>query len=511
LIGAAASGKSTAARILARHLQRPDQPHVRIISSAAIRQELYGDPSTLGCWAEVEAEIHRQLCLALAGGETVILDACYVKRSFRLAITQALVLPMAVQWVGWWLDTPLAQCLHWNLSRAHPVPELVIHKHCAHLLQAGPTPHRQEAFALVVRLQTGQGVPLETLIPRHLADLEPCIRRAANRDAAHQLHGYSRLLDQERLLYLIHLLSRYPKLTATTAPEPVATKGGSAARKRQKRGAQRLDSSNPPGDAADGAMEDLLAPLPPGGLAERAAALLGRLHGACYGDPAAVALDLDWLERQRASWPGWTRRWRQRRGPGSRCSRPPGPQAACGRQEASPAWPIGMPLGGCSPCCATCCTIPLTPHRSQAQAQAWAYASTWPAASTTCTKKPHRQTPAAGPGARCTPISPTPSPPTAFDWRAAAAVMAMPSARRCCRWSNWWRRKGCCGSRPVTWATTRPRPSATPWPNGCSGSAWNSTPTRPCAAGCPHVLPPRPPPCRRQEWWRRRSATGKGC
>jgi hypothetical protein len=45
-------------------------------------------------------------------------------------------------------------------------------------------------------------------------------------------------------------------------------------------------------------MEDLLAPLPPGGLAERAAALLGRLHGACYGDPAAVALDLDWLERQ---------------------------------------------------------------------------------------------------------------------------------------------------------------------------------------------------------------------
>lgn len=37
-----------------------------------------------------EAEIHRQLCLALAGGDTFILDACYVKRSFRLAITQAL-------------------------------------------------------------------------------------------------------------------------------------------------------------------------------------------------------------------------------------------------------------------------------------------------------------------------------------------------------------------------------------------------------------------------------------
>ena len=52
------------------------------------------------------------------------------------------------------------------------------------------------------------------------------------------------------------------------------------------------------GDGPDGELEDLLPPLPPGGLAERAAALLGRLYGACYADPAAMALDLNWVESQ---------------------------------------------------------------------------------------------------------------------------------------------------------------------------------------------------------------------
>jgi predicted kinase len=286
LIGAAASGKSTAARILARLLQQSEQRPVRIISSAAIRQELHGDPHLLGRWPEVEAEIHRQLCEAIAAGETVILEACYVKRAFRLAITQALPLPVAVQWVGWWLDTPLAQCLLWNRRRPDPVPEAVIHKHCAQLLQAGPTPQRQEGFALVLRLQTGQGVPLETLIRHQLAELEPCLRHAANRDAAYGLHGYSRLLDQERLLYLLNLLSRYPKLTATSPTDQAATPQAST-----------VQGSGVLGNAAE-TVAEALDLLPPCALAERAAALLGRLHGACYGDPAAVALDLQWLEQQ---------------------------------------------------------------------------------------------------------------------------------------------------------------------------------------------------------------------
>ena len=277
MIGAARSGKSTAARILATSLQCAFCQELRYISSSQIRQDLYGDRAILGRWSEVEAVIHEQLLAAIAAGESVILEASYVRRAFRLAITQALPLPEPVQWIGWWLDTPVAQCLAWNRQGPHPLPEGVIRRHCAQLLQAAPVPHRQEGFAAVVRLQTAQGVGLEELIAAELGRLDACVRRGANRDAAYRLHGYSRLLDLERLLYLIKLLSQHPKLTATNS---AATEG------------------------VDGELEQLLSPLPTGGLEQKAAALLARLHGACYGDAAAVMADLQWLDQS-----GFSSRW----------------------------------------------------------------------------------------------------------------------------------------------------------------------------------------------------------
>ncbi len=273
MIGAACSGKSTTARILVRSLQTQEKCAIRYISSAGIRRELYGDSTIYGRWAEVEAEIHSQLLQAIAAEETVILEASYTRRAFRLAITQALGLPAAVQWIGWWLDTPLQLCLAWNQQRAVPLPEKVIKKHCAQLLQAAPVPHRQEGFAQVVRLRPEQGIPLELLVPAELERLDGCLQRAANRDAAYQLHGYSQLLDLERLLYLIRLLSDHPKLSGT----------------------EEHDGNE---------LEHLLSPLPAGGVAERAAALLARLHGACYGDALAVSGDLAWLDQQ-----GYTARW----------------------------------------------------------------------------------------------------------------------------------------------------------------------------------------------------------
>ena len=277
MIGAARSGKSTAARILAAQLQCAFGQELRYISSSQIRQELYGDRAILGRWPEVEAVIHEQLLAAIAAGESVILEASYVRRAFRLAITQALPLPVPVQWIGWWLDTPVDQCLAWNRQGPNPLPEGVIRRHCAQLLQAAPVPHRQEGFAAVVRLQPAQGVALEELITAELGRLDVCVRRGANRDAAYRLHGYSRLLDLERLLYLIKLLCEHPKLTATNSAAA---------------------------EEVDGELEQLLAPLPAGGLEQQAAALLARLHGACYGDAAAVMADLQWLDQC-----GFSSRW----------------------------------------------------------------------------------------------------------------------------------------------------------------------------------------------------------
>lgn len=273
MIGAACSGKSTTARLLIQLLEEQEQRPVRYVSSAGARRELYGDSSIYGRWLEVEGEIRRQMLQAIAADESVVVEASYTRRCFRLAMTQALLLPVAVQWIGWWLDTPLRLCLQWNGQRAVALPEEVIRKHCAQLLQAGPIPHRQEGFAYVVRLRPDQGVPLEQLLSRELERLNDRLRRGGNRDAAYQLHGYSRLLDLERLPYLIRLLSEQPKVSATRAE-------------------------------ADQELEHLLSPLPAGGLAERAAALLARLHGACYGDAQAISQDLDWLDGQ-----GFSQRW----------------------------------------------------------------------------------------------------------------------------------------------------------------------------------------------------------
>jgi predicted kinase len=267
MIGAAASGKSTAARLLACALQKGDQPAIRYISSRSIRQQLYGGAGGLGSWKEVEAVIQQELCEALAAGETANVEASYTKRDFRLAITQAMALPAPVQWIGWWLDTPVQCCLEWNQQRDNPVPDAVIQRQCAQLLQSAPVPHRKEGFCHVVRLQPALDQPLAAMIQAALDGLEGTIQRGANRDAAHELHGYSRLLDQERLLYTVRLLCQYPKLTAT-------------------------------GNEPDPELDMLLSPLPAGGLAEKAAAVLARLHGACYGDAAAIGRDLDWLEQQ---------------------------------------------------------------------------------------------------------------------------------------------------------------------------------------------------------------------
>ena len=50
---------------------------------------------------------------AVAAGTPVILDATHARRPWRLPYTQLLELPAPVEWIGWWLTTPLPTCLEW--------------------------------------------------------------------------------------------------------------------------------------------------------------------------------------------------------------------------------------------------------------------------------------------------------------------------------------------------------------------------------------------------------------
>ena len=57
-----------------------------------------------------------------------------------------------VQWIGWWLQTPLDQCLAWNRSRQRQVPEDVIRAMHQRLTTSPDQPDPSEGFTGLVRL-----------------------------------------------------------------------------------------------------------------------------------------------------------------------------------------------------------------------------------------------------------------------------------------------------------------------------------------------------------------------
>ena len=265
LIGPPASGKTTLAHALAPLLTGPGQPPALILSTDALRAEVFGDAAVQGPWRDIQKLLEQRLVSAVEQGIPVIVDATHARRAWRLVLTQALVLPRPVEWIGWWLFTPLPTCLEWNGRRDRPVPIPVIQQMAAALADPHFGPCRAEGFAAICSLVPTHQSELEPALRAHLEGLDQRIRAAGNRESKLQRHGYSRLLDLERLLFLIRLLITYPDLD-----------GGD------------------PGTRTE--LQSLLSPLPEGDLAERAAAYLARLHGECFGDANAIRGDLAWLE-----------------------------------------------------------------------------------------------------------------------------------------------------------------------------------------------------------------------
>jgi predicted kinase len=259
LIGPPASGKTTLAGVLA------ELTGAVVLSTDVVRGEIFGDAAVQGPWSDIEAQLHQRIRDSIAAGVPVIVDATHARRPWRLAITQALALPAPVEWIGWWLYTPLSTCLQWNQTRKRLVPEPVIREMAAALADPVFGPSRAEGMASVVAVVPTHVRELEPLLRDELARLDHRIRSARNRENRFALHGYSRLLDVERLLYLLRLLTTYPG----------------------------LDAADP---ATRAELEAIVSPLPGGDLADRAAAYLRRLHGECYGDAAAIRNDLSWLE-----------------------------------------------------------------------------------------------------------------------------------------------------------------------------------------------------------------------
>ena len=248
LIGPPASGKTSLSKILAPIV------NAKVLSTDAIREELWGDEMSQGPWEEIEELLHARLKEHVSKGQSVIIDATHAKRSWRLTFTQKIRFEQPIEWIGWWIKTPPEVCLKWNQKRERIIEEEVIHQYCAALQDKNFNPNRDEGFASIVEFDPSLGANIDERLNLANNKLTRNIKLAENPDQNKELHGYSRLLDLERLLFLTQLLSHFPGLSASDEQT----------RKE---------------------LETICNPLPQGSMSERASVLLSAMHEIAKKNP----------------------------------------------------------------------------------------------------------------------------------------------------------------------------------------------------------------------------------
>ncbi|UKO99161.1 WYL domain-containing protein [Nostoc sp. UHCC 0870] len=258
LIGVPGSGKSTFATELAK------LGNYRIVSTDAIRASLYGDANIQGEWTEIEKVATSEIVNTLAQGDGVIYDATNAKRVWRMDLLKKLN-GVDVQWMGWYLQTPIAICKAWNQQRTRQVPDIII-ENMHKSLQEFP-PIAAEGFATVKAIDvTSPNFHIQQ-IQNQIQQLPRTLTNRANRNRHITLHSYSRLLDFERLMYLISLIIRYPGMGSLQFNHPSLL------------------------ETIFGYVPEFASSI------EEVTAFIGKFCGQIYADAGAIAFDLEWLEQ----------------------------------------------------------------------------------------------------------------------------------------------------------------------------------------------------------------------
>ena len=260
LIGCPSSGKSTLAQEIIKN-----QPDYRIVSTDKIREQLFGDEIVQGNWSKVETEVFRQIDSALSDNQPIIYDATNAKRPWRMGLLNQLNQYQNIDWLGWYLQTPLNTCLQWNKNRKRNVPEAVIRR-MYHALKQFP-PIAAEGFATVYPLNPNAKLPLIEQFNQKTAIFSRSLINRQNRTQNITRHNYSNLLDFERLMYLIRLLLTYPGVgnLSQTDPDTVSSVLGEN-------------------------REDIETEI------DEICVFMAKIADPIYADPKAIADDLEWLE-----------------------------------------------------------------------------------------------------------------------------------------------------------------------------------------------------------------------
>lgn len=260
LIGIPGSGKSTFARQWVKY-----DPNCVIVSTDAIRAELFGDESQQGDWNVIEQEVLQQVKIAISSGHSVIYDATNYKRAQRIDILKKFASVGADTWMAWYLRTPLSECYRRNKQRERQVAENIIESFDKWLKQFEPL--EAEGFARVSMVSMVNGEYDFSLIEKQIKGLPRSIINRRNCSHKKTLHQYSGLIDFERLMYLISLIIKFPGvgLLYDTNPEFL----------------QKLV-----GDTT--AITDSLSEI---------SALMASQYHSIYAEPEALNNDLEWLEK----------------------------------------------------------------------------------------------------------------------------------------------------------------------------------------------------------------------
>ncbi|WP_083998094.1 WYL domain-containing protein [Picosynechococcus sp. PCC 7003] len=262
LIGAPASGKTCIGGYCISK-----NKNYNLISTDNLRNQLFGNENTQGDWNLIEKEIFNQITEGLKQKQNIIYDATNAKRAWRISLIQKLreSIDPNIEIVGWHLKTPLAVCKTWNSERSRQVPEEVIEEYYQALKQFPPI--AAEGFTAVYDVPYKDGALDLSVFDKKLGQLSKTQINRRNRTKHRKIeyHQYSRLLDFERLMYLISLLIQYPGLgnLQQTDPELLTKILGET---------QAFTQST-----------------------AEIAAVLSQTQHPIYADPKAIQKDLEWL------------------------------------------------------------------------------------------------------------------------------------------------------------------------------------------------------------------------
>lgn len=150
LIGLPGSGKSTWAEQF-----RAAEPPLQLISTDAIRRELFGDEATQGPWLAIWRRVVESFQQAVVQTQQqafagAVYDATNAQRRGRRTVMEAARQAGFNRLQAVWFDVPTAVCLERNRQRSRQVPVDVIETMARQL--AGAPPHYEEGFEAVYRI-----------------------------------------------------------------------------------------------------------------------------------------------------------------------------------------------------------------------------------------------------------------------------------------------------------------------------------------------------------------------